>query len=86
MNVYSLVLRPVPGKTAQVREGVLTIAGAEIHLEHEGRLIVTVEETADLKASDALKLVQQLADVMSATLAYEYSDEAKDLVAGISAA
>ncbi|MBM9888918.1 MULTISPECIES: chaperone NapD [Deefgea] len=75
MNIYSLVIRAVPGHYDEVRAAILAQPGVEIHIEHEGKIIATVEDVPGLRGSDVLKNIQEISHVASATLAYEYSDD-----------
>ncbi|WP_164521457.1 chaperone NapD [Iodobacter ciconiae] len=75
MNIFSLVIRAVPDHLENVRAAVLLVQGVELHLEHEGRLIITVEDVPGVRSSDLLKQIQDIPHVASATLAYEYCDE-----------
>lgn len=75
MNIYSLVIRAVPGSYNEVREAILAQPGVEIHIEHEGKMIATVEDVPGLRCSDVLKQIQEIPKVASATLAYEYCDD-----------
>ena len=75
MNIFSLVIRASPGHLAEVKAALLAVPGTEIHLEHEGKLVVTVENVAGLRSSDLLKQIQAIPRVASATLAYEYCDD-----------
>ncbi|MBS1159433.1 MAG: nitrate reductase [Proteobacteria bacterium] len=77
MKIVSLVLKYFPARAAQVRAGVEAIAGASVALDDgAGRMIVVVEDGAGYAVSDSIIQVHQVADIMSVTLAYEYSDEA----------
>ncbi|WP_410498600.1 chaperone NapD [Chitinibacter sp. S2-10] len=75
MNMYSLVVRALPGKMDRVKEQLLTIPGVELHQEHEGRLIVTVEDVPGYRTSEALTAIQSFEGIVSTTLAYEYCDD-----------
>jgi len=75
MNIYSLVIRAVPGHYDEVRASILAQSGVELHIEHEGKMIVTVEDVPSLRGSDVLKNIQEIPHLASATLAYEYSDD-----------
>lgn len=75
MNMYSLVVRALPEHIDQVKVQLLAIPGLELHQEHEGRLIVTVEDVPGYRTSDALATIQGFAGIMSTTLAYEYCDD-----------
>ena len=75
MNVYSLVIRPLPAQMSEVKSRLLTVPGVEIHQEHEGRLIVTVEDVPGYRCSEALTAIQSFSGVMSTTLVYEFCDD-----------
>jgi len=77
MKIVSLVLKYFPASAAQVRAGVEAVAGAAVALDDgAGRMIVVIEDGEDYAVSDSIIQVHQVADIMSVTLAYEYSDEA----------
>lgn len=75
MNMYSLVVRAMPGKMPDVRTQLLSVPGVQLHQEHEGRLIVTVEDVPGFRTSEALTLIQSFEGIVSTTLAYEYCDD-----------
>lgn len=77
MKIVSLVLKYFPACAAQVRAGVETVAGASVAVDDgAGRMIVVIEDGEGYAVSDSIIQVHQVADIMSVTLAYEYSDEA----------
>ena len=76
MNIFSLIVRPQTDQLSAVKAALLALPGTEIHAEHEGRLIVVVEDIDGVRPTDTLTAIQLLPGVMSATLAYEYSDDA----------
>lgn len=77
MKIVSLVLKYFPARAAQVKAGVATVPGATVaHDDGAGRMIVVVEDGEGYAVSDSIIQVHQVADIMSVTLAYEYSDEA----------
>ena len=75
MNIFSLVIRAVPGFLEEVKTALLAVPGVELHIEHEGKLIITIEDVPGLRSSDLLKQIQDIPRVASATLAYEYCDD-----------
>ena len=81
MKIVSLVLKYFPACAAQGRAGVEAVAGAAVALDDgAGRMIVVIEDGEDYAVSDSIIQVHQVADIMSVTLAYEYSDEALEEV------
>jgi nitrate reductase NapD len=80
MNIYSLVVRALPENLLAIKTEILAIPGAEVHQEHDGRLIVTIEDVTGYPTSNALAAVQAIDHVISTTLAYEfYEDESEPL-------
>ena len=75
MNIFSLVIRAVPGQLDTVKAAVAAVPGVEIHVEHEGKLIITVEDVPGVLCTEMLTRIQNIPNVASATLAYEYCDE-----------
>lgn len=76
MKIVSLVLKFLPAHAATVRAGVEEVAGASVALDSgDGRMIVLVEDGEDYSTADSIIKVHQVSQVMSVTLAYEYSDE-----------
>ncbi|QZA77256.1 chaperone NapD [Deefgea tanakiae] len=75
MNIFSLVIRAVPGFLDEVKAAVMAVPGVELHIEHEGKLIITIEDIPGLRSSELLKKIQEIPRVASATLAYEYCDD-----------
>jgi len=77
MKIVSLVLKYFPARAAAVRAGVEAVAGASVAQDDgAGRMIVVIEDGEGYAVSDSIIQVHQVADIMSVTLAYEYSDEA----------
>ena len=76
MKIVSLVLKYFPACAEQVKAGVAAVAGAAVaHDDGAGRMIVVIEDGEGYAVSDSIIQVHQVADIMSVTLAYEYSDE-----------
>ena len=77
MKIVSLVLKYFPASAAQVAAGVEAVPGAAVaHDDGAGKMIVVIEDGEGYAVSDSIIRVHQVPDVMSVTLAYEYSDEA----------
>jgi nitrate reductase NapD len=81
MNIYSLVVRALPEHLPAVKIEILAIPGAQLHQEHDGRLIITVEDVPGYRTSDALAAVQAIDHVISTTLAYEFNDDEPQAIA-----
>ena len=72
MNIASLVLRIHPAQRAAAESALTALPGVECHgMSDDGKLIVTVEETAESSVSDTLIAVHSVPYVLAVTLAYE---------------
>jgi nitrate reductase NapD len=78
MNICSLVVHAKPERASAVAEQLGRLPGVEIHGQGEGRLVVTVEDTADILAADTLAAVNAVEGVLSTVLIYHYGGEALD--------
>lgn len=76
MKIISLVLKFLPEHGAKIAAAVEQLPGASVEADSgDGRMIVLVEDGEDYSTADSIIKVHQVPDVMSITLAYEYSDE-----------
>lgn len=80
MSISSLVIHAKPAAVAAVRERLCAIEGVEIHATGEdGRLIVTVDQPDERRASETLARLHGLDGVLCAALAYtQFEDESAD--------
>ncbi|MDR1934841.1 MAG: chaperone NapD [Candidatus Accumulibacter sp.] len=80
MKIVSLVLKFLPRHAAGIRAAVAAAPGASVAADSgDGRMIVLVEDGPGHAVSDSILQIHQVANVMSTTLSYEYSDEALTL-------
>jgi nitrate reductase NapD len=76
MKIVSLVLKFPPCHAHEVGKSVEAVPGASVAANgDDGRMIVLLEDGPGYAVSDSILKVHQIPQVMSATLAYEYSDE-----------
>ena len=72
MNIASLVLRIFPAQRAAAEAALMALPGVECHgMSADGKLVVTVEETAESSVSDTMIAVHSVPYVLAVTLAYE---------------
>jgi nitrate reductase NapD len=75
MKIISLVLKFLPEHAGEIRTAIAEIPGASVEADSgDGRMIVLVEDGDDYSTADSIIKVHQVPNVMSITLAYEYSD------------
>ena len=73
MNICGVLVHAVPDRVDEVAAALARLPGVELHGRADaGRLIVTVEDTADGAASDALARIHALPGVVAAALVYHH--------------
>ncbi|MBF0268747.1 MAG: chaperone NapD [Alphaproteobacteria bacterium] len=78
INICGVLVHAQPKNLAAVRLALQEHPGVEIHQEtSDGRLIVTVEDTADSWAGETIKNLQEIPGVLSASLVYHHFDESQ---------
>ena len=78
MNVCGLLIHMPPDNTDQIRSEITAIEGVEVHGDAgPGRLIVTVEDTADSLAIDTVSIICQLDGISSVALVYHEMEPAE---------
>jgi len=76
MNICSLVVHARPENAKAVAQGLLALPGVEVHGgQDEGRLVVTVEDTAQSQAADTLAAINGVEGVISTVLIYHYGGD-----------
>ena len=74
--ISSLVVRTRPTMLATVGERIDAMPEAEVYGKHEdGRLVVVLDTANNRQAADTITDIQNQADVLSATLIYQYDDQ-----------
>lgn len=80
MNICGVLVHVVPDRMARVAEALAALPGLEIHATPDtGRLIVTVEDTADTLALDTLTAIHRTSGVVAAALVYHHLDADADV-------
>jgi len=76
MNVSSIVVKTAPEKMTRLMEILKDSGLCEIHFHDElGKLIVTIEGETISEEMMKMKTIQDMPDVLSADLAYSYSEK-----------
>ena len=74
--ISSLVVCTHPASLAKVSDRINAIPEAEVLGEHEnGRLVVVLDTPDNRKAADIITDIQNQADILSASLIYQYDDK-----------
>ncbi len=76
MSISGLVVHTRPEKTDGVHRLLSKMEGVEVHTATEdGRLVVTVDQPDNRKASDTFLELQNMEGVLSASLVYNYFEQ-----------
>lgn len=76
MNICSCVVYTRPEQGAEVSARLMAIPGVEVIAGvPEGKLVVTLEDTADTQAADTLGAIGGVEGVINTVLIYHYGGE-----------
>jgi nitrate reductase NapD len=76
MSICSCVVHTRPERGEEVSASLNEIAGVEVHGgQSVGKLVVTVEDTAESKAADTLGAIGAVEGVINTVLIYHYGGE-----------
>ena len=79
MNICGVLVHAVPAEVGDVAVALARLPGVELHAHAQaGRLVVTVEDTADTSAVDGLRQIHALPGVVSAALVYHHFEPDDD--------
>lgn len=75
MNICGVLVHAIPAETDAVAAGLGALGGVEVHQrEPDGRIVVTVEDTATAPAIDTISAIQRFKGVVAASLVYHHFD------------
>lgn len=74
-NICGCLIHAAPGTTPRVTEALSAIPGVDVHVEHGGRIVVTVEDTETATAADRIMEMHQIPGVLTVTLTYHHFEE-----------
>lgn len=73
MNICGVLVHAHPEHGDEVRTAIAGIDGAELHQTvPDGRMVVTIEDTGDTSAGDAVLALHRIPGVLSAALVYHH--------------
>ncbi|MCP5366502.1 MAG: chaperone NapD [Hyphomicrobiales bacterium] len=79
MSISGLVLHVRSDRTDAVRAEVAALPGVEVHAETgDGRLVVTVDEADNARASETLSRFSTIDGVLNTSLVYNYFEQDSD--------
>ncbi|TLP48104.1 MULTISPECIES: chaperone NapD [Cohaesibacter] len=71
-NICGCLVHVMPAEADRVIGAIEAMAGCEVHAHEDGRLVVTVEDIGDQKASDTIMAMHQIPGVLTITLTYHH--------------
>lgn len=73
MNICGVLVHAHPDRESDVAAAIARLEGAELHRTvPDGRMVVTVEDTAESSAGDTVLALHRLPGVLSAALVYHH--------------
>ncbi|WP_432448970.1 chaperone NapD [Aliiroseovarius marinus] len=78
INICGCLVHTMPEKTAEVMTAIAATEGGEVHAHEDGRIVVTVEDTTQMRASDQIMEMHQIPGVLTITLTYHHFEELDD--------
>ena len=79
MNISSIIVRVKPGHLEEVKEHLLKVDNCEHHLDDgTSSIVVTLEGDGVEEEVAGLKLIQSIPAVISAEMAFSYSEDELD--------
>jgi len=74
--ISSLVVKTRPASLEKVQASIESIPGVEVFGRNEdGRLVVVLDSIDSQQASNTISDIQNRADILSASLIYQYDDQ-----------
>ncbi len=78
LNICGCLVQTMPDKTGDVIAAIEATEGGEVHGHENGRIVITVEDTPDRRASDQIMDMHQIPGVITVTLTYHHFEELDD--------
>lgn len=80
MHISGVVVHARPGRSVQAKMQLGAIGGVEVHeSDVEGKLIVTLEQEDEQSTVDTFGQLNELPDVLSATMVYHHFEPDTEL-------
>ena len=75
LNICGCLVHTMPDMTERVIAAIIATGGGEVHAHDNGRIVVTVEDTADQRASDQIMAIHQIPGVLTVALTYHHFED-----------
>lgn len=78
INICGCLVHTLPERTEAVVQAINDTEGGEVHAQQDGRIVVTIEDTETLKASEQIMQMHQIPGVLTVTLTYHSFEDLDD--------
>lgn len=79
LNICGCLVHVLPDMADRVIPAIEAVDGCEVHAHENGRIVTTVEDTEDERASEKIMGLHQIPGVLTVTLTYHHFE---DIAAG----
>ncbi|MGB3278704.1 MAG: chaperone NapD [Pseudorhodobacter sp.] len=78
LNICGCLVHTRPERTKEVISALNAFEGGEVHAHENGRIVITVEDTATQRASDQIMEMHQIPGVLTITLTYHHFEDSDE--------
>ncbi len=78
LNICGCLVHAAPAREGEISAVLARLDGVEVHAAERGRIVVTVEDTEALAASERIMAMHQIPGVLTVTLTYHHFEEPGD--------
>jgi len=75
LNICGCLVSTLPEKTETVASVIDATEGGEVHAHKNGQIVVTVEDTETMRASDQIMALHEIPGVITVTLTCHHFEE-----------
>lgn len=74
-NICGCLVHTTPERAAEITTAIGDFNGCEVHAVEGGRIVVTVEDTSEARASEQIMALHQIPGVLTVTLTYHHFED-----------
>jgi nitrate reductase NapD len=79
MNICGVLVHALPARVSNVVDALVAMDGVEVHQTADrGRIVLTIEDTADSTAIDMIREINRLDGIVATSLVYHHFDPRLD--------
>ena len=77
LNICGCLVHAMPERADDIIAAINATEGSEVHAHENGRIVITVEDTDDRRASEQIMDLHQIPGVITISLTYHHFEEAE---------